>query len=748
MIQRHTYSSLYLMIFTIAISFMICFLSCKKDKNIKEEAVPFKVESYYPNSGNEGTLVTILGSGFDEKQENVSITFSGQQADIVALQHHKIIVRAPKGGKSGSIQVKSGSNQAELGNYKYQTLSLREIFPSNGSSGAHIKIMGEGFSSITRPAEVLINGKAALVVSVSDTVLVVEVPEKAGTGPVQVKVNGFESTGPVFQYQEIASMKPLTGGKGTHVTIKGSGFAAELAGNSIDFNGKPATVLSATATEIVVIAPDEVETGPVSLTINKQRTTGPDFTVVPLPIIEYVSPLSGPAGMEMVIKGSIFSINKEENKVLINGIPVPVTAATATELKLIIPGNTGSGEVRLLVNDQAVTGPKFFDQSLGIKTMTPDNALSGTEITLTGTGFSNNPAENIVTFNNVPAVVLSASETKITVKTPTNLSTGNLKIKVGNLEATAPKPFKRAGVMTLIGGPGTGNVDLSTNGSIAADAAGNVFAIENTKNRVIKISPSGQASVFAGSPTGNSGLQNGQGTQALFNFTNFASLTIDKNQNLYVADYGNQVIRKISPQGLVSTFTTGVGYVYRMTTDAEGNIYAMRGRESMMKMTPQGRLTTLSITTNNYFHRPAFDQQGNFYLNLNDYEQIYITKYPYRGEGTVPKPTETYWAGHPYLTGHADGIGQEVQFTWIRAMQVSDNNLFILDSDHVFNIHLRQANLQTGRVSTLFSAERGFQDGNLDKAKFLSLYDLAIDKDGVIYILDNTANAIRKVYLK
>ena len=303
MMQRQTYSSLYVMSFTIAISFVMCLLSCKKDKDIKGKAIPFKVESYYPNSGNEGTLVTILGSGFEEKQENVSITFSGQQAEIVALQHNKIIVRAPKGGKSGSIQVKSGSNQAELGNYKYQTLSLREIFPSNGSSGAHIKIMGEGFSSITSPAEVLINGKAAIVVSVSDTVLVVEVPEKAGTGPVQVKVNGFESTGPVFQYQEIVSMKPLTGGKGTHVTIKGSGFATELAGNTIDFNGKPATVLSATATEIVVIAPDEVETGPVSLTINKQRTTGPDFTVVPLPIIEYVSPLSGPAGMEMVIKG-------------------------------------------------------------------------------------------------------------------------------------------------------------------------------------------------------------------------------------------------------------------------------------------------------------------------------------------------------------------------------------------------------------------------------------------------------------
>lgn len=748
MIQRRTYSSLYLMSFTTVVLVMVLFiLSCKKDKDPEGGQMPFKVESYYPNSGNEGTLVTILGTGFDTKPENVSITFSGQPAEVIALHEDKLIVRAPKGTASGMIRMKSGSNQSDVGSYKYQQLSLREIFPTNGSSGSHIRIMGEGFSSVSSPAAVLINGKDAVVVSVSDTVLVVEVPENAGTGPVQVKVNGFESTGPVFHYQTITAIKPLTGGRGTRVTITGSGFAAEIAGNTVDFNGKPATIVSAKEDEIVVIAPNEVETGPVSLTINKQRTTGPDFTVVPLPTIEFVSPLSGPGGIEMVIRGLTFSPNKEENKVLINGVVVPVTSATDKELKLIVPGNTGTGEIRLSVNDQEVTGPKFFDQSLGIKGITPDNGLSGTEVTLTGTGFSSNPSENIVTFNNVAATVLSASETKITVKAPANLLTGTLKIKVGNLEAAAPKPFRRAGVITLVGGPGNANIDLSTNGSIAVDASGNVFAIENTKNRVLKISPAGQVSVFAGSSGGQAGLQNGTGTEARFRFDNFASLTIDKNQNLYVADYGNQVIRKINPQGLVSTFMTGVGNVFAMTTDASGNIYAMRGTQNAMRMTPQGELSSLNVSSKNYYHRPAFDSEGNLYLSPDDFE-LYISKYPYRAGGTVPQPPVKYWAGNPVESGYSDGIGREVKFTWLRGMQISDQQLFILDSDNAFNIYIRQANLQTGAVSTAVKSSRGYQDGNLDVAQFLSLYDLAIDKEGVIYVLDNGNNAIRKVYLK
>ncbi len=62
----------------------------------------------------------------------------------------------------------------------------------------------------------------------------------------------------------------------------------------IDFNGKNALVESAGDTELVVVAPAGVTTGPLSVNINGQKITGPAFTVVSNPVINVVSPLSGP----------------------------------------------------------------------------------------------------------------------------------------------------------------------------------------------------------------------------------------------------------------------------------------------------------------------------------------------------------------------------------------------------------------------------------------------------------------------
>jgi len=748
MIEKRAYTSFYIMSFTVLI-YLLMFLisSCKKGQQENEVQEPFKVESYYPNSGNEGTLVTILGTGFDPSGEHTSVTFSGLRADILSLQKNKIVVRAPKGGKTGAVQVKSGSNQSDIGQYKYQSLSLKEIFPANGSAGAHINIMGQGFSSITDPAEVFINGKKSTVVSASDTLLVVEIPENAGSGTVQVKVNGFESSGPKFYYQAIQSIKPLTGGKGTHVTIKGTGFEKLVSGNTVDFNGKAAKVVEAKEDELIVIAPDGVDSGPVSLTINKQRTTGPDFTVVPLPTIALVTPLSGPAGLEMTIKGTTFSKNKEENQVYINGVNVPVTTATATELKLVLPGNTGSGVVKVSVNDQEVTGPKFYDQNLGIKKVSPENGLGGTEVTITGVGFSTNPADNQVTFNNVPAIVLSATDTKLVVKTPSNLSTGTVKVKVGSLDAAAPAPFLRAGVSTLAGGPGTTILNITSNGSIAADASGNVFAIENEKNRIVKITPNGQVSIFAGSASGQAGLQNGPGNQALFNFSRFSTMVMDEGENLYVADFQNQLIRKVTPQGVVSTFSTRVGYVYSMSIDRAGYIYGMRGFENALRIASNGSFVTLNITTSNYSHRPAFDQAGNLYMSPESYTG-YISKYPNRMEGQTPLPVINPWLGNIYETDYRDGIGTNARFNAIKALQVVDGKLLILDSNDAFNIALRQADLQSAEVSTLLKSDRGFKDGNFGTAQVASMADIAVSKDGTVYILDNNNNAIRKIYLK
>lgn len=85
---------------------------------------------------------------------------------------------------------------------------------------------------------------------------------------------------------------------------------------------------------------------------------------------------------------------------------------------------------------------------------------------------------------------------------------------------------------------------------VAVDAAGNVFVSEYANHRIMKISPSGAVGAFAGS--GTAGAANGTGAAA--SFKNPAGLAVDAAGNLWVADMGNHLIRKITSAGVVSTY--------------------------------------------------------------------------------------------------------------------------------------------------------------------------------------------------
>lgn len=717
--------------------FLLMLAACKKDKTeiIKE---PLKVTDYYPNSGNQGTLVTIEGTGFSNNPSDISASFSGTPADVVSATGTAVVLRAPQKGSTGEIVMKVAGETLNIGRYTYQELSVQRISPSNGAAGAHIRISGAGFSSLKGPAEVLINGKVSIVVSASDTLLVVEVPVAVGTGPVKVKVDGKEATGQTFKYQAIAKISPLTGGKGTQVRITGEGFEELAEGNYVDFNGKPALVKEASGTSLLVVAPAEVGTGPLSVTINKQKVTGPVFTVVPPPVIETVSPLSGPRGSVMTITGNTFSTILEENKVSINGQIVPVTTASATKLTLTLPGNTGNGKVIVSVNDQVVQGPEFKDQSLGINKLSPENGLAGTQVTITGTGFNANAAQNMVTFNGLPASVISATETEIVVKAPIGLSTGPLKVVNNGAEAIAPVTFSRAGVVTIAGGLGNKDLDISSfrTGSMAIDRHGNIFVLEVEKSRIKKISTEGVVTLFAGSSTGERGNKNGRGAEALFNFGANPGMDIDANDNLFISD-GNLSVRKVSPQGEVSNFAIGFGNINKLAFDDRGILYVLGSFSGAWRINTEGLRT--SINTNAFADqcRPVITDNMIYKLNNEGY---FIDAFNL----TTNRDANRVFGGN---YGYVDGAGGAVAFAAINGMAADGNgNLIIADAG---NVAIRKVNLKTKEVSTIVKFKSGKAiDGSFSEASAGYMGDVIVDKEGNIYFIDTSNNAVRKVFIK
>jgi hypothetical protein len=138
------------------------------------------------------------------------------------------------------------------------------------------------------------------------------------------------------------------------------------------------------------------------------------------------------------------------------------------------------------------------------------------------------------------------------------------------------------------------------------DSATNVYVVDSGNNAIRKITPSGVVTTVAGY-AGVSGSQDGTGTNALFN--NPQGLAVDGATNIYVADYGNQTIRKISSAGVVTTLggvpgatgnANGAGVSARfyfpegIAVDEKGAIYIADSQNETIR---QGVLTPPMIVT-------------------------------------------------------------------------------------------------------------------------------------------------------
>jgi sugar lactone lactonase YvrE len=197
-----------------------------------------------------------------------------------------------------------------------------------------------------------------------------------------------------------------------------------------------------------------------------------------------------------------------------------------------------------------------------------------------------------------------------------------------------------AGVVTAMAQP-SGAARFAIPTSAAEDSAGNLYVANNGSHVIVKITPGGVASVFAGKP-GASGSADGKGSDARFNVPR--DIAMDGQDDLYVADEGNSNIRKITPDGIVSTLAGTAGKPGKadgegpaagfdiprgIAVDAAGTIYvADTENHCIRKITPAGVVSTFAgeagkaamadgIGAAARFSEPrgiALDAAGNLYV--------------------------------------------------------------------------------------------------------------------------------------
>jgi len=263
-------------------------------------------------------------------------------------------------------------------------------------------------------------------------------------------------------------------------------------------------------------------------------------------------------------------------------------------------------------------------------------------------------------------------------------------------------------MVTTIAGSGEGFADGVGSAAmffyptgICINSTGDLFVVDNFNHRVRKVTQAGVVTTVAGSTAGNT---NGLASIAKFNFPE--DICIDSAGNLYVADFGNNQIRKITPAGMVSTiagstagFADGVGTATQFRApsgiciDANNNLYVTdENNRKIRKITPAGAVTTVAGST---------------------------------------------W-------GYADGVANVAQFRNPSAICIDVNgSLFITDSS-THNVRKIDA---SGNVTTYAGGSTsGDVDGIGTIARFATPIGICIAPNGVdVYVLQNNSGKIKKI---
>jgi sugar lactone lactonase YvrE len=267
-----------------------------------------------------------------------------------------------------------------------------------------------------------------------------------------------------------------------------------------------------------------------------------------------------------------------------------------------------------------------------------------------------------------------------------------------------------AAVVTTLSGTGVqgnkdGYIDTATftyPWGVAMDSQGNLFVI--CRSTIRKITPNGIVSTFAGDPNGLYGHIDATGTSALF--YSLYVITIDESDNIFVADVpagGGAMIRKITPTGVVTTFAgnSSVGSAdgngsaasfndpYGLVTDPNGNLFVCDyGNNNIRKITPAGDVTTFAgngapvsadgPALSASFNGPigiARDSHGNFYVVDATSSRIRMIT----SDGIV-----VTLAGNDQ-TGIVDGVGQYAGFFGPTGIAIGpDGVIYVLDSYYSF----------------------------------------------------------------
>jgi sugar lactone lactonase YvrE len=342
---------------------------------------------------------------------------------------------------------------------------------------------------------------------------------------------------------------------------------------------------------------------------------------------------------------------------------------------------------------------------------------------------------------------------------------GQGNIYIGDSQNFRLRKISPGGTVTTLAGNGIpGSTDglgsiaqFSYMPSLAADGQGNLYLPDQVSNKIRKITPAGEVSTIAGN--GTPGYADGQGPVAEFNQP--ADVIVDSVGNLYVADQGNNCIRKVNSAGLVSTLagnltkanvdgpsgTAEFSEPCAEVMDNYGNLYVGQfGDNRIREITSAGSVVTIAGNgMPGFVNGPALEAefQGIFGLTADFRGNLFVADFVNNQIRKIQLGgTVGTFAGNG-VPGFVDGAGEFAQFYQPTGVATDlQGNIYVTDAG---NNCIRKIT-PDAKVSTLAgSGIAGFADGKGNIAEFNLPYGIAADLQGNLFVADDINNRIRKI---
>jgi len=380
----------------------------------------------------------------------------------------------------------------------------------------------------------------------------------------------------------------------------------------------------------------------------------------------------------------------------------------------------------------------------------PSKGGVGTEVLIYGDNFTTDKEQVSVTLNGAACEVVGVNQGQLLVKVPSKAGSGHFAITISGKTESSDSLFTyiyTKKVTTLAGNGLQGFIDRVSGTSAAfyfydrtgltIDTAGNLYIADCGNHIVRKIDTMGFVTTFAGHINGE-GYADGPPSVAMLNLP--TDVEMGPDGNLYVADRWNWFIRKVTPDGTAYSFAAiadpaGIGI-----DKATGDLYVTSPSQGKVyQVLPDGTINTLPVSFN-YPSDVAVDTAGKVWVVDQGLSTI-VKLDPAAGAWTA-----TTVAGIPGTTGSANGGPGTAAFNNPVGITIDrNNNVYISD---YFNNNIRLIDATGTTSSFIGTGASGYRDGDASEAQFATPSSVVFDKNGNMYVLDRGNGYIRKVTIQ